>query len=59
MIAGAQEKSEVDTDLEDLLQVLLTEVSVKQAARMAAKISGQRKNDVYDLALKIKSMARE
>lgn len=59
MIAGAQEKSEVDTDLEDLLQVLLTEVSVKQAASMAAKISGRRKNDVYDLALKIKSMAQE
>jgi len=59
MIAGAADKPESETALEDLLQVLLTEVSVKQAATMAAKISGQRKNEVYELALKIKSVAKE
>ena len=59
MIAGAADKPESETALEDLLQVLLTEVSLKQAATMAAKISGQRKNEVYELALKIKSVAKE
>ena len=59
MIAGAADKPESETALEDLLQVLLTEVSVKQASAMAAKISGQRKNEVYELALKIKSVAKE
>ena len=59
MIAGAPDKPANDIAIEDLLRVLLTEVSVKQASSMAAKISGQRKNDVYDLALKLKSTTLE
>ena len=59
MIAGAPEKPESEAAVEDLLQILLTEVSVKKAAAMAAKISGWRKNDIYDLALKVKSMMQE
>jgi len=55
MIAGAPVKPQAEVDLEDLLIVLLAEVTVKQAASMAAKVSGRRKNDVYELALKIKS----
>jgi len=55
MIAGAPVKPQAEADLEDLLIVLLAEVTVKQAASMAAKVSGRRKNDVYELALKIKS----
>jgi len=59
MIAGAPQVSEEVAVLEDLLEVLLAELSVKQAASMAAKITGQRKNDVYQLALKLKSAAQE
>ena len=40
------------------LQILLEELPVKQAAALAAKISGARKNELYDLALKMKSEAK-
>lgn len=57
MIEGAPAVSEVDAALENLLNVLLPELPLKQATSLAAKITGQRKNDVYDLALKLKSLA--
>ena len=36
------------------LEILLEELPVKQAAALAARISGARKNELYELALKLK-----
>ena len=41
-------------DTETLLRALLAELPIKQAARLAAAISGAKKNDLYDLALRLK-----
>ena len=55
MIAGVPKQADTDVELEQMLRVLLAEVSVKQATKIAVKMTGQRKNDVYQLALKLKS----
>lgn len=45
------------TDQDTLLQVLLAELPVKQAASLAAKISGVKKNRLYERALQLKNPA--
>ena len=50
--AAEQEKSAVET--QRVLEVLLSELSVKQAAKLAAQITGEKKNQLYELALKLK-----
>jgi len=40
-------------DLEQLLKILLEELSVKQASQIAAKITGVKKNQIYKLALEL------
>ena len=54
IVSGApeQEKSAVET--QRVLEVLLSELPVKQAAKLAAQITGEKKNYLYDLALKLK-----
>jgi len=54
MLAGAEPVSEEQAHVEHLLRVLLQELPVKQAAAIAAKIAGLRKNDVYQMALALK-----
>ncbi len=57
MVQGApvQDNSdELHTNLRSLLAILVSELPVKQAAGLAAKIVGVRKNEAYNLALKIK-----
>ena len=52
VIAGAPAKAESDEHaLRALLAVLLEELSIKQASAIAARLSGERKNRVYQLAL--------
>jgi 16S rRNA (cytidine1402-2'-O)-methyltransferase len=43
-----------DQDAERILQILLSECSVKQAASLASQITGKKKNALYERALQIK-----
>lgn len=49
------QQSEASMSLEHTLRVLLEELPVKQASQLAAKITGEKKNSVYKLALDISS----
>ncbi|MDP1653039.1 MAG: 16S rRNA (cytidine(1402)-2'-O)-methyltransferase [Rhodocyclaceae bacterium] len=44
----------IDAESERILKLLLAELPVKQAAKLAAAITGQSKNDLYQRALEIK-----
>lgn len=54
LVQGAPAQRAPTHDSETLLRALLTELPVKQAARLAAAISGGKKNDLYDLALRLR-----
>jgi 16S rRNA (cytidine1402-2'-O)-methyltransferase len=43
-----------DIEVERILSILLAECSVKQAAALAARITGQKKNALYERALRMK-----
>ncbi len=53
LVHGAEkpETSEIDAEAERILKLLLEELPVKQAAALAAKITGAKKNALYQLAL--------
>jgi len=53
--ADAKEQDEVRVEAEKVLAVLLEELPVKQAAQLAAKITGGKKNALYQMALEMKS----
>lgn len=52
---GTAEAQQDQGEAERILALLLQELPVSQAASLAAKISGARKNELYDLALKLKA----
>ena len=52
LLAGADDAAEVE-DVDGLLQILLEELPLKQAAALAARITGQKKNRVYQRALEL------
>lgn len=54
LIEGAAPVEPPDDQAQTLLAVLLKEVSVKTAARLAAEITGQNRNRLYKLALELK-----
>lgn len=53
--AEAERSDEVRVAAEKVLSVLLEELPVKQAAQLAAKITGGKKNALYQLALEMKA----
>lgn len=60
LLEGAQtEQTPAQADAERILRLLLAELPVSAAARIAAEISGGRKKDLYDLALKLQRDAPE
>ena len=52
--AQARERSAVDAETLRMLELLITELPLKQAAGLAAKISGLSKNVLYEEGLKLK-----
>jgi 16S rRNA (cytidine1402-2'-O)-methyltransferase len=55
LVSGATpDVDSADTQARALLAILLDELSPSQAARLAARITGQRKNALYDLAQTMK-----
>jgi 16S rRNA (cytidine1402-2'-O)-methyltransferase len=54
---AAPGEDEGEAEAERILQILLTECSVKQAANLAAQITGRKKNALYERALQIKGEA--
>ena len=55
LVEGAAQADDAgDAEAERVLNILLAECSVKQAASLAAQITGKKKNALYDRALQIK-----
>lgn len=55
LVAGNTQQDESKTvNAEAVLAILLRELPIKQAAQLASEITGERKNKLYDLALKKK-----
>jgi len=51
LVQGAAEAEGLSADSERVLRLLLDELPLKQAAALAAKITGEKKNELYQLAL--------
>ncbi|MES2258976.1 MAG: 16S rRNA (cytidine(1402)-2'-O)-methyltransferase [Pseudomonadota bacterium] len=60
LLEGAPEAADAqDAEAERILAILLAECSVKQAAALAAQITGRKKNALYERALQMKAGAEE
>jgi 16S rRNA (cytidine1402-2'-O)-methyltransferase len=60
LLQGAMaQEDDNDTEARRILGILLQECSVKQAATLAAQITGQKKNALYDLALQMQKDAEK
>lgn len=55
VVAGAPRREGLDAEAERVLGLLLAELPVKRAARLAAEITGASKNALYDRALALKA----
>lgn len=55
--APAKEEVAVSEDAENKLKILLAELPLKQAVKLASEITGAKKNDLYQLALTLKNEA--
>lgn len=59
LLEGAQAVQGEDAEGERVLRILLDELPVKQAAALAAQITGQKKNALYERALQIRQAAQD
>jgi 16S rRNA (cytidine1402-2'-O)-methyltransferase len=60
VVEGAPQASNTqEADAERVLRILLAECPVKQAASLAAQITGQKKNALYERALQIKNESQD
>ncbi|EIJ44591.1 methyltransferase [Herbaspirillum sp. GW103] len=59
LLEGAQAVEGEDAEGERVLRILLEELPVKQAAALAAQITGQKKNALYERALQIRQAAQD
>ncbi|NUT61715.1 16S rRNA (cytidine(1402)-2'-O)-methyltransferase [Herbaspirillum sp. C9C3] len=59
LLEGAQVVEGEDAEGERVLRILLEELPVKQAAALAAQITGQKKNALYERALQIRQAAQD
>jgi len=51
----AKEAEEVSADAQRVLKLLLAELPLKQAVKLATEITSEKKNDLYELALALKA----
>ena len=51
--AAAPEQKDINNDERELLKLLVNEVSVKAAVKIAVQITGKKKNDLYQMALQL------
>ena len=59
LVHGAEPRGIDEAGLRAILEPLIGELPLKQAVALAVKISGMKKNVVYELALKIKDLGFE
>lgn len=57
VVSGPPPRGALDAEVERILAALLGELPVKQAAKLAAAITGVAKNDLYQRALELKSQS--
>ncbi len=50
-----KEAEEISADAQRVLKLLLAELPLKQAVKLATEITGEKKNDLYELALTLKN----
>jgi 16S rRNA (cytidine1402-2'-O)-methyltransferase len=56
LVEGASSQEDADeAEADRVLKILLAECPVKQAAALAAQITGQKKNALYERALQLKN----
>ena len=55
VVSGPPPREGLDAETERVLRALLAELPVKQAAKLAAEITGAAKNDLYQRALQLKA----
>lgn len=53
IVAGAEAASTTEADCDDMLRILLNEVGASQAAKLAARLTGRKKRDLYNRALEL------
>jgi len=57
VLEGAPPAEDDSAEADRILQILLAELPLKQAAALAAQITGQKKNALYERALQLKDQA--